>query len=71
MKIVSAEIGPWPKKMFDPMPKVTATFEDGSTKVLFSFYPDEIMFHPDDFKGLTEDQAHDLFRRRDIAYLRS
>ena len=41
MKILSATITPitrpMPLGMFDPMPEVVATFEDGSTKTLFSF----------------------------------
>ena len=48
MKITSAIITamprPMPEGMFDPMPEVVATFEDGTTKPLFSFYPDEITF---------------------------
>ena len=34
-RIASVTIGP---------PKVTATFEDGSTKELFDYFPDEISF---------------------------
>jgi hypothetical protein len=71
MKIQSATITPMPKSMFDPMPAVIATFEDGSTKRLFSFYPDEVSFHPSDFIGLTEPEAHRLHQRKDVAYLRS
>ena len=57
--------------MFDPMPAVIATFEDDSTKRLFSFYPDEILFHPSEFIGLTEQEAHSLHQRKDTTYLRS
>jgi hypothetical protein len=57
--------------MFDPMPEVIATFEDGSTKTLFSFYPDEISFREHEFVGLTEQEAHTLFQKKDISYLRS
>ena len=46
MKITSITITPMPRPMpegmFDPMPEVIATFGDGSTKTLFSFYPDEV-----------------------------
>jgi hypothetical protein len=62
---------PMPEGMFDPMPEVLATFEDGSTKTLFSFYPDEVSFQPSEFAGLTEEEAHSLFQRKDTAYLRS
>lgn len=71
MKIISAIITPMPQGMFDPMPEVIATFEDGSTKTLFSFYPDEISFRAEAFVGLTEEEAYDLFQRKDRAYLRS
>lgn len=72
MKIVRCTIGPYPTGMFDlQMPKVTVDFEDGSTKELFSFYPDELSFRESEFIGLTEQQARDLRHRRDVAYLRS
>lgn len=70
-KIVSGTIGPYPTSMFGPMPKVVATFEDGSVKELFEFYPDELSFSEHEFIGLTESEAHDLHMRRDTAYLRS
>jgi hypothetical protein len=69
MKIVSAVISPMPKKIFDPMPKVTATFEDGSIKELFEFYPDEINFTSEEFIGLTEKEAHSLHYKKDVAFL--
>ncbi|MDQ2912653.1 MAG: hypothetical protein M3T56_05295 [Chloroflexota bacterium] len=53
------------------MPRVTVQFEDGTRKVLFEFYPDEIMFCPTEFEGLTEREAHELRRKKDVAYLRS
>jgi hypothetical protein len=75
MKIISATITPMPRPMplgmFDPMPEVVVTFEDGSTRTLFSFYPDEVSFQASEFTGLTEEEAHDLHQRKDTAYLRS
>jgi len=75
MKITSVTITrmprPMPQGMFDPMPEVIATFEDGSTKNLFSFYPDEVSFRESEFVGLTEEEAHSLFQRKDTSYLRS
>ena len=75
MKIISAIISPMPRPMpevmFDPMPEVVATFEDGSTKSLFSYFPDEVSFQPSEFRGLTEEDAHSLFQRKDTTYLRS
>lgn len=58
MKIINVLITPMPRPMpegmFDPMPEVVATFEDGSTQTLFSLYPDEISFRESEFIGLTE-----------------
>jgi hypothetical protein len=75
MKIKSVIITPMPRPMpegmFDPMPEVVATFEDSSTKSLFSFFPDEVSFRPSEFTGLTEEEAHSLFQRKDTTYLRS
>jgi hypothetical protein len=75
MKITNVTITPMPRPMpegmFDPMPNVVATFENGSTKSLFSFFPDEVSFQPSEFTGLTEEEAHSLFQRKDTAYLRS
>lgn len=74
-KITSVEIGPMPRPMpegmFDDMPAVTATFDDGSTKKLFKFYPDEISFTASEFVGLTEQEARDLKQRKDKTFLRS
>lgn len=73
-KILSATVGPMPRPMplglWDPMPSVTATFENGEVKELFSFYPDEIMFTPEEFVGLTEEQAHVARHKKDMAYIR-
>ena len=75
MKITSAIITamprPMPLGMFDPMPEVVATFEDGSSKTLFSYYPDEISFRASEFIGLTEAEAMDLRHRKDVAYIQS
>ena len=75
MKILSVTITdmprPMPQGMLDPMPEVIATFEDGTTKALFSFYPDEVSFRASEFVGLTEEEAHSLFQKKDTAYLRS
>lgn len=73
MIIIEAQITPLPRPMpegmFDPMPEVIVTFEDGSRKALFTFYPDEVSFSEGEFIGLTEEEAHSLFQDRDIAYL--
>jgi hypothetical protein len=74
MKITSAIITPMPRPMpegmFDPMPEVIATFENGSSKSLFTFYPDEISFRESEFVGRTEEEAHSLSQQKNTVYLR-
>ena len=62
---------PKPVGLFDPMPVVHVTFDDGTDKDLFSFYPDEIRFDEGELVGLTETEARELRRQKDLAYLRS
>lgn len=73
MKIIQCTIGPYPGPMpegiFDQMPKVKVVFEDGSEKVLFFFYPDELSFSEDEFIGLSERQAMELKQKKDVDYL--
>jgi len=73
--IVKCTIGPHPRPMpegmLDPMPQVQVQFDDGSEKILFEFYPDELSFTEDEFIGLTEDQAHELRMKKDLEFLQS
>lgn len=68
-RIVSVVISPIPREVWEPLPVVTATFEDGSTRELFSYFPDEISFLPGEFVGLTEDEARALKAKKDSVYL--
>lgn len=70
-KIKSAKITAMPKSIFDEMPKVIATFNDGTEKELFSFYPDEISFHESEFVGLTEQEARSLKHKKDLYFLQN
>jgi hypothetical protein len=74
-KITSCKIGPYPRPMpegmFDPMPSVNVTYDDGTTQHLFDFYPDELSFSERDFIGLTEAEALALRHKKDVAYLQS
>lgn len=76
-RIVRIEFSPPPRPkpagFFDPMPRVSAEFSDGTRKELFSFYPDEIGFENEgaELIGLTEAEARALYRARDVAYLRT
>ena len=71
MKVVSARITEQPKGLFDPMPKVYVTTEDGVEQFLYMYYPDEISFTESEFIGLTLQECGALFTKKDLAYLRS
>jgi len=60
-----------PKSIFDDKPVVFATMDNGQEEELFSFYPDEIMFTPSEFVGLTVAEARQLFHKKDVAFLQS
>ena len=62
---------PKPAGFFDPMPKVIATFDNGERKELFEFYPDEISFGEGELVGLTEAEARERRRAKDVACVRS
>jgi hypothetical protein len=69
-RIVSATISPIPVEVWDPLPEVTATFTDGTVRRLFSYFPDEISFLPQEFVGMTEDEARALKSKKDSIYLK-
>ena len=69
--IVHAKISKMPESLFDAMPQVDAVFDDGKTCTLFSYYPDEISFTPEEFIGLTRAEAMWLRQKKDVAYLQS
>lgn len=68
-KIVSAKI--LPPQYWGDKAKVMVKFDDGEEGMVFSYYHDELSFFPDEFIGLTEREALDLFHRKDVEYLRS
>lgn len=70
-KIISARITAMPGSLLDPMPIVYVTFQDGTEKKLFDYYPDELSFTALEFVGLTEEEAHLLKLKKDKAYLQS
>ena len=71
MKIKSARITDMPKSMFDPLPVVYGRTEDDEEHCLFSYYPDEISFSPEEFVGLTIEEAAHLKYKKDNAYLKA
>jgi hypothetical protein len=71
MKITHCRITKIPQGIFDPLPQVIVTLEDGTIKNLFSYYPDEISFKAEEFIGLTEQEAFRLHQSKDKAYLQS
>ncbi len=70
MKIVSIRIKPISKTVLSSAAGVVATFEDGTVRSLFSFYPDEIFFEAVELIGLTEAEALELHHRKDAEFLR-
>lgn len=70
-KIVRARITSFPKQLGDPLPEVWVILADGTEKLLFTYYPDEIGFTESDLVGLTEDEARTLKFGRDRSYLRA
>ena len=50
--------------------EVDVMYNDGSVEMLFVYYQDELSFEEQEFIGLTKSEALELFRHRDMAYLR-
>jgi len=71
MKVISARITEQPKSLFDEMPRVFVTTEDGMEHFLFQYYPDEISFTESELIGLTLRECGRLYTEKDLAYLRS
>ena len=75
LKIISARITamprPMPEGMFDPMPEVFVTLDNGSEHYLFTYYPDELSFTGVEFIGLTLDEARRLKFTKDVNYLKN
>lgn len=71
--IRSVSIGPLPRPMpqgmVDPLPVIVARLSDESAVKLFSFYPDEIQFSEAEFLGKTVEEAMEIKRAKDVAYL--
>ena len=51
--------------------EIYAEFDDGSKGKVLEYYPDEISFEESELIGLTEDQAYELKRKKDIEYIQS
>ena len=71
MKVISSRITEQPKSLFDPMPQVWVTMENGQEEFLFEYYPDEISFTPNEFVGLTIEECRHLKFVKDKKYLTS
>ncbi len=71
-RITSARITALPVKITDPVPEVWVKVgEDAAEEKLFDYYPDEISFTPEEFVGLTRDEALRLKYEKDRVYLAS
>ncbi len=70
-KITGARIT-YPNGFTDMTPAtVFVNVDKGAEQTLFTFYHDEINFRSDEFIGLTLEEAKDLKRQKDTAYIRS
>lgn len=73
-RIARATIGPFPHPlpsgMLDPMPTVTVTTETGVVVELFTFYPDELSFSPEEFVGKTVAAGRRMKFEKDRQFLR-
>lgn len=50
---------------------ISVEYSDGSVDdCIGSYYPDELYFSESEFIGLTREEASELMRRKDVAYLR-
>lgn len=49
--------------------EVIATFTNGETKKIFSYYDDEISISEDELIGKTEDEACNVKIKKDVYYL--
>jgi hypothetical protein len=70
VKITAARITALPMTFMDPLPVVHVTV-GGEERRLFDYFPDEIRFSPEEFVGLTLDEAHGLKFNKDKTYLQS
>jgi hypothetical protein len=71
MKVVSARITAMPEELFDPMPQVYVTMENGRERFLYDYYPDEISFTPEEFVGKTIKECITLKYEKDKRFLTS
>lgn len=71
LKVIAARITAQPQRLFDPMPVVFVTTEDGVEHCLWSYFPDEISFTESEFIGLTLEEAAHRKHEKDLAFLRS
>ena len=51
--------------------KIYVEYNDGTEGLLMTYYPDELLFTEAELIGLSVEQAFNLMREKDIAYLRS
>ena len=51
--------------------EVIATFTNGETKKIFDYFDDEIDISAEELIGKTLEEAYEIKRQKDLAYLRS
>ena len=70
-RIIKAYITAMPHFPRAPRQRVFVTLDDGTAvQFLFDYHPEEVSFTPEEFVGLTIDEAHALKRQKDCAYHR-
>lgn len=72
MRVVKCRITEQPKSLFDPIPRIYVTLEGTDEEIyLFSYYPDEVSFTESELIGLTIEECHTLFGKKDREFLKS
>lgn len=59
-----------PSKGFGTQAKVMVVLDE-EEELLFRFFDDELSFSPEEFIGLSVEDAKDLLHKKDVAYLQS
>ncbi len=49
--------------------KVLAVLDDGCTRNMFRYYPDELVFTAEELIGMTVTEAEQLYEKKDAEYL--
>jgi hypothetical protein len=72
-KIVECEIRPSTGRfnLPDVMVRYEGSEEGTELELLLDYYPDELSFTPEEFVGLTRDEAFEMKQAKDVIFIRS